>query len=559
MTVQLRPYQQELESRIHTAWASGARNVLAVAPTGAGKTVLMSKILHDHSGASVAIAHRQELVGQISLALARNGVRHRVIAAEATRRSIVAGHMEELGRSYYDANSRTAVAGVDTLIRMPDSDPWFQQVTMWVTDECHHLLRENKWGKGVALFPHAKGLGVSATPRRADGKGLGRDSDGLIDVMVESIGMRDLIDAGYLTDYRIFAPPSNFDRSKVEVSETTGDFSAPKLREAVHKSMITGDIVSHYLRIARGKLGVTFAVDIETATEIAQAFNAAGVPAAVVTSKTQDAVRRNTLRQFKNRQLLQLVNVDLFGEGFDLPAIEVVSMGRPTESFALYSQQFGRSLRLLEGKERAIIIDHVGNVLRHGLPDAPQQWTLDRRERRSKPADDAIPVRICVNLNANNTGTVCAKSYPRLLRCCPHCGYYPEPAQRGAPEFVDGDLEEMDAELLAKLRGEIARVDNLAPLIPHGVAPEVAGAIKKRHWERQQAQATLRQSMSVYGGYTDALGDPSSAAHRRFYLTFGIDVLSAQALGAREAGELAEKINAVLNKNQVIAIDGTVN
>jgi DNA or RNA helicases of superfamily II len=198
------------------------------------------------------------------------------------------------------------------------------------------------------------------------------------------------------------------------LSQATGDFNADQLRKAVHKSHITGDVVAHYLKLAPGKLGVTFAVDVEAATEIAGAFRAAGVPAEVVSAKTPDALRAQILRRFKAREILQLVNVDLFGEGFDLPAIEVVSFARPTESFALYCQQFGRALRLMLSKEAAavhahltdeqrraaiaasekpvaIIIDHVNNVLRHGLPDARREWSLDRRERRSGKKSDAIP------------------------------------------------------------------------------------------------------------------------------------------------------------------------
>ena len=167
-------------------------------------------------------------------------------------------------------------------------------------------------------------------------------------------------------------------------------------------------MVDHYLRIAKGKLGVTFAVDVEAAGDIATAFKKAGVPAEIVTAKTPDTLRASILRRFRNRELLQLVNVDLFGEGFDLPAIEVVSMARPTQSFSLFAQQFGRALRPMDGKEHAIIIDHVGNVHRHGLPDAPRDWSLDRRERRSsKNVDIVIPTRTCPE---------CAGAYERIRK-----------------------------------------------------------------------------------------------------------------------------------------------
>ena len=530
MTVALRPYQSALKAGVQQAWASGARNVLAVSPTGSGKTVLFSDLLAEYPGASAAVAHRQELVSQISLALGRNGLRHGILAPQATVRNIVGIHMQELGRSYYDPSARCRVAGVDTLVRLNPADPWLGQVGLWIQDEAHHVLRANKWGRAVEMFPRAYGLGVTATPTRADGRGLGLHADGVFSSMVVGPSMRELIEAGYLTDYRIFAPPSDLDLSTVPTS-AGGDYSPDPLRAAVRRSHITGDVVQHYLRIAPGRLGVTFAVDVESATEICAAFRAAGVPAEVVTSKTPDHLRAAVLRRFKARQVLQLVNVDLFGEGFDLPAIEVVSFARPTQSYALYCQQFGRALRLLEGKEWALIIDHVGNVLRHGLPDRPRVWSLDRRERRGSGKSDAIPTRACPQ---------CTRVYERTYHACPYCGHAPEPAGRSSPEQVDGDLCELSPEVLARLRGEVAQVDG-APRFPQGAAPEVAGAIKRRHHERQQAQRELREAMALWGGVAHRRGSERQA-QREFFLRFGVDVLGAQALGAREAEALGQLV-----------------
>jgi len=529
MTVTLRPFQLDVKHEIYRGWQRGEHNQLAVLPTGAGKTVLFSDILRETAAPSVAIAHRQELVGQISLALARNGVRHRIIGPKDVARSCSQLHVQETRRNYVDPLARCAVAGVDTLVRMDTSDPWFASVQLWVTDEAHHLLTDNKWGTASRMFPNALGLGVTATPTRADGNGLGRHAAGVFDNMVIGPNMRDLIDAGYLTDYRIFCPPSDLDLSEVTVS-ASGDFSPPKLATAVHKSHIVGDVVEHYLRIAPGKLGVTFAVDVASATEIAQAYRVAGVPAEVVSAKTPAAVRRATLRRFAAGDVKQLCNCDLFGEGFDLPAIEVVSMARPTCSYGLYAQQFGRALRPMEGKEHAIIIDHVGNVHRHGLPDTPRVWTLDRRERRARgSAPDVVPVRTCVR---------CTGVYERVKTICPYCGEIWTPAERSAPEQVDGDLHELTPEALERLRGNID-----PPIrIPYGAKPEVVGALKKHHRERNEAQAALRDSMSRWGGARLAEGDDLRTAQRRFYLQYGIDVATAQTLGKREAEELRERI-----------------
>jgi len=433
------------------------------------------------------------------------------------------------------------VAGVDTLIKR-DLGSWAEQVTLWVTDECQHLLAANKWGKGVSLFPNARGLGVTATPVRADGRGLGRGSDGLIDYMVQGPTMRELVEAGYLTDYRIFAPASDINLANVPVSDTTGDFSAPALRDAAKRSHVTGDIVENYMKIAPGKLGVTFCVSVELAGETAARYRAAGVPAEMVSANTPELERAAILRKFARRELLQLVNVDLFGEGFDLPAIEVVSMGRPTASYGLYVQQFGRACRPMENKDRAIIIDHVGNVLRHGLPDAPRVWTLDRRERRARNKEELLqPVRVCPE---------CTIVYEKFRLACPHCGHVPVPKSRAAPEHVDGDITELDPAVLARLRRE-SDVD-AAPKVPYGANDAIRGAIMKRHRIWKESQRGLRETMALYGGWQKHLGRPQREAYKRFFVEFGVDVATAQGLPTSEATELNARIAAHLTANGVV-------
>lgn len=537
--MELRPYQLQAEKDVYAAWATGAQNVLLQMHTGAGKTVLFSKFIADSDVPAIAIAHRVELVSQISLTLARYGIRHNIIAQKAAVRAVVAIHMSDVGRSFYDPQARHVVAGVDTLLRLePSRNPWFKRIGLVVQDEGHHPLKENKWGKAAALFPTARGLYPTATPLRADGCGLGRHADGLIDAMVTGPSMRQLIDDGFLTDYHIVCPPSNLDLSAVPLG-STGDYNQPRLRSAVHKSCITGDVVKHYLKFAAGKLGVTFAVDVESATEIAANFRAAGVAAEVISGKTPDLLRHQIMQRFRRRELLQLVNVDLLGEGVDVPAIEVVSMARPTQSYSLFMQQSGRALRPLEGKKYALIIDHVDNIKRHGLPDTPRSWSLDRRERRTSTTADGPPIKRCLN-------EACFSVYERFLRACPFCGHHTPPQTRSAPEFVDGDLIELDADALAALRAAIARVDN-APRIPIGLDSIARRGIMNRHHARQQAQHELREHIALWAGHHKARGRDDSEIYRRFYVSFGIDVATAQTLGANDAGALQNRIETDLN------------
>lgn len=545
MTIpQLRPYQQDTYSEIHTLWSQGARNVIAVLPTGAGKSITLSKVAHDHHGLSCIIAHRQELVSQLSMSLARFEVMHRIIAPKGVIASIVKEHQIEFGRTYYNPNAPAAVAGVDTLVARQEAlSRWAQQVTLWITDESHHVLVANKWGTATKMFPHAKGLGVTATPQRADGKGLGAHADGVFHAMTVGPSVYDLIEMGNLCKYRIVAPPSDFDVDHIKVT-TTGDFSGKEMREAARKSHIVGDVVEHYLRFAAGKTGITFATDVETANEIAEQYRRAGVSCQAVSANTPEHVRNEFVRRFKRGDIKQLVNVDLFGEGFDLPNLEVVSMARPTMSLAVYAQQIGRCLRPAPGKDRALIIDHVGNVKRHGLPDKPRKWTLDAREKRSskKPDPEVIPLTTCLS---------CYEVYERTNAVCPHCGYKPVPEARRRPEQVDGDLTMLDDDVLDAMR-QAAHMALEDPDAVGARAAHVAGTAAgygaaARQREKIVSQTTLRETIALWAGHQRALGRSDQESYRRFFLTWGIDVLSAQSLSRADADKLTIDIRETLS------------
>lgn len=554
---ELRAYQEKLNEDVYASWAAGNQNTIEVLPTGGGKTKGFAKLVSRFDGtlapdfslrapaASCAIVHRNELVNQISLAYAQTGVRHKIIGQQKTIKQIVEVHVEETGNSYYDPNAEVAIAGVDTLVNHPQTDPWLKRVKLWVGDEAHHFLAENKWGRTSRFFPNARGLGVTATPLRADGKGLGRHADGVFDSMVLGPSMRDLIGLGYLCDYRIICPPSDLVLDDVPISKS-GEFNKVKLEVAHKRSRIVGDVVSTYLAHANGLLGVTFAINVEEAGKIAARFRSAGVAAEVIHAGTPIGLRNALMRKFRAGHIRMLVNVDLFGEGFDLPAMEVAIMARATASFGLYCQQFGRVLRILEGKKYGLVIDHVGNVLRHaearGLPDSPQNWTLDRREKKASSSDNSLKLRVCPE---------CMAPFERIYRECPNCGHYPEPAGRSLPEQVDGDLYELSPDTLARLRGEVFDPHS-TPSIPYGATAATRGGIRNRHTEKVESQEFLREAIAWWAGQHRAKGRPDSEIHRRFYLKYGVDVLSAQALPRVQADKLSALIQADL------FIDGVV-
>lgn len=485
----------------------------------------------------MAIAHRQELVGQISCALARQEIKHRIIAPISTIRFITGLHINELNKTYYDPTSTIAVASVDTLIRRSES--WFKNVKLWVQDEAHHVLKSNKWGRAVKLFPNARGLGVTATPERADGKGLSIHTEGLFENLIVGPSMRDIINQGFLTDYKIYAPlTSNLDLSTVNITKI-GDYNQNKLKAVVRKSRIIGDVVDHYKRLAAGRLGITFVTDIDTAQDIADQYSAAGVPAAVITYLSSASERAKLLAEFKARRILQLVNIDLFGEGFDLPAVEVVSFARPTCSYGLYAQQFGRALRIMEGKKEALIIDHVGNVFKHGLPDSFRQWSLDGRK---KSAREITPVKVC---------SACTAVYERIYKICPYCGHYAAPLRCTNIEQVDGDLLELSSEALEALRRQaqynIMPVNQYrAQLIKKHCPTTYIKSHVKHHLKKLTEQEKLRSAIALWAAYQRQRGQEDSISYRQFYFKFGTDVLTAQTLNTADTIKLKERINADL-------------
>lgn len=538
-----RPYQALIKQESYNAWDAGHRNIFWRMPCGSGKTHTFTSLIAEHGEPSVCVAHRDKLIAQTSCDLANKGVRHNIIGNRDAIRAVIALHVKQFGRSYYDRNSKNHVASVDTLVKHTPA-AWMKSIRYLVQDEGHHCLAANKWGRVAKLFPQARGLYPTATPYRPDGAGLGRASDGVGDILLHGPSEKELIDQGFLADYRIFCPPNTIDLSNVNIT-ATGDYSPQKLRSAVHKSQITGNVVRDYLRFASGKLGLTFAVDIEAAIEIAQAYNDAGVPAAVITSNTDIMVRYELMRQFEARALLQLVSVDILGEGTDIPAVEVISMARPSGSLVVVVQQMSRPLRPHPSKDRAIIIDHVGNVMRHGLPDSPRIYTLDPRERKGKSdKENAVNIRTCSN-------PACLSPYLSYRLRCPECGFKPTPSSRASIEEVDGDLIELDPQTLNTLRGEVARIDG-ACHPPKNLNAIAQLAVHKNHTHRQNVQKSLRDAIALQAGYWKHLGNEDQEIYRRFYQTYHIDILSAQALNAGDATQLLGKINKSLTDLKIV-------
>lgn len=564
-------YQQKAKDETYAAWNEGAIDVLDVMPTGGGKTVLFCNIANEFNCPTVAIAHRQELVSQAALAFNRERVPHSIIAPKKLIQQIITAEHNRHGYSTFNSRAPVRVAGIDTLIRADVKDKWFSQVGLVINDEAHHLTCENKWGRGRLMFPNARGLGMTAHAMRPDGQGLGRvGGAGFIDRLVVGPHGRQLINRGFLTDYRLICVGSDIALADVPIGPS-GEYNMPKLRAATHAdNQIVGDVVRTYLKYAAGKLGFTFAVDKEEAVKLRNAYVAAGVPAEVITDETPITVRSQLMRKFEARQILQLVSVDCLGEGVDVPAVEVVSLVRRTASWQLFCQQVGRSLRVMvdemymknwpfysdlerlslianSNKPKAIIIDHVGNIVWHakfrGLFDSKQEYSLLNGERNSRKPD-AIPLRTCLE---------CKQPYEAYRIRCPYCEYEPVPAGRSTPELVEGDLVELDPALLRVLQGEADKV--VGPFhAPHGFSNIIIKSMGQKHHDRYRGQMSLRHTIMIWGGWQKHLGLNDREAQKLFFIRYGIDTLSAQALGLTEATALEMRIVADLERANITEV-----
>jgi DNA repair protein RadD len=430
----LRDYQERIVEECRDSFRKRIRAVLVQLATGGGKTVLGSFMVNGSSARQKTcwwLVHRRELINQASRTFSEFGIRHGTIAG---------GHVS-------DPNARVQIASIQTIARkigkLPPPD-------MIVFDETHHIGAA-QWSQIFDAYPNAFVLGLTATPWRLDGKGLGN----WYGHMVQGPTPADLIAAGSLSQYRLFAP-SQPDIQDVETS--MGDYKRDQLSHIMDKPSITGDAVQHYRRLCAGKRAVAFGVSIEHSKHIAADFCAAGIPAEHVDGQMDHASRDAAVARFVAGQTLVLSNAELFGEGFDVPAIEAAILLRPTQSLSLYLQQVGRALRPSPGKSHAIILDHAGNCLRHGMPDDDREWSLEDRQKRKKGETASNPVRQCPE---------CYRVY-RPAPKCPGCGAQYE-AQTREIEQTDGVLQEVDpAVLRAARKQEERRAQSLEELIKLG-------------------------------------------------------------------------------------------
>ncbi len=417
--MELRDYQESMLDQARDHMRRGVRRILLQLPTGGGKTVMAATMLGGASSRgkpSQFLVHRRELVEQTSVTFGAVGIEHGLIA------------------SGLPAAGQRAVqlSAVQTLVNRLDTIP---TPSLVVVDEAHHAVA-GTWDRILSAWPDAFIIGLTATPERLDGRGL-KDH---FDVMVKGPSVASLIERGFLSPYSYYAPGVP---DLLGVRTTAGDFNRAGLAAAMDKPKLIGDVVEHYLRLAPGEQGIVFAVSREHSRRIADAFTANGVRAAHVDGAMNDQERARIVGGFRAGDVRVMVNVDLFGEGFDVPGLVYCGLARPTKSLGLHLQQVGRALRVMAGKAQAIIADHAGNAMTHGLPDDEREWTLEGRKRGSSRAGgwaDAVAVHQC---------SECFRVTPSVLRVCP-CGHE-FPVKVRALDQEDGELFALDREAMRAL------------------------------------------------------------------------------------------------------------
>lgn len=467
----LRDYQKTAIDALRAAYRGGAKAPLLVMPTGAGKTVCFSYIAAQSAQKGLRVlllAHRRELINQISRALWAFDVAHGMIAPdmEPGRRDVVVASIPTLVRRWY-----------------PGKYPF----DLIVIDEAHHAVS----GSGLATIleglPDARRLGVTATPCRLDGRGLGLAANGFFDVLVEGPTVLELIERGYLARPVVYAPPEGQGPDLRGVKVVAGDYAPGQLEKVMDTSPLTGDAVGHYRRLCSGQPAIAFCVTVEHAEHVAAEFRAAGYRAAALSGYTPDNVRAQWISDLGQGRLQVLTSCNVVSEGTDIPVVSAAILLRPTASYALAMQQMGRVLRIHPGKEKALILDHAGNTRRHGLPTEPGNWTLDDRPKKSRHADLPDLTKGCPQ---------CAVVLTRNARVCAECGH--EFAAPALPQASPEELEEIDAVEVARAkRREVATARSLDDLQALGRRRGYRPGWAHHIWRERQRGGDVQER--VYG------------------------------------------------------------
>lgn len=359
--IRLYNYQAEMKERIDVAFRS-YQSVMVQMPTGTGKTVLLSEVVKGEEQRVKnpwvwIVVHRRELVEQIRDTL------NTMLSCPYSTLDTTSPLLSE--------NSRIKVMSIQWLSR--HYQDMAEKPSLIVIDEAHHAVAKT-YAEVMNAYPEARKLGVTATPCRLNKKGF----TDLFDVLLQSWPTKKFIADGRLSlyDYMSIKADSIDQRMVFGLTKrgADGDFSLKEMSEKLDVQPSIERLCDTILRYASNKKGIVYAIDIKHAEHIAEQYRVHGIHAVAISSKTPNDERRLTIDKFKAGLIQVLVNVDLFGEGFDCPDVEFIQLARPTLSLAKYLQQVGRGMRVFEGKKFCLILDNVGLYRLFGLPSDERDW-----------------------------------------------------------------------------------------------------------------------------------------------------------------------------------------
>lgn len=399
--------------------------VLGVLPTGGGKTVCFTYITQlamQKSSKIWIIAHRKELINQASKTLSKFGVNHGIISPKFTP-------------NYHE---NVQVASIQTLANRHYK---YEDPDIIIIDEAHHSIA-GQWRKIIDQYPNSKIIGVTATPERSDGIGLGD----IYDSIVIGPQIYDLIEMGYLVPPIVYRPPMVAELN--DVKHHKSDYVREDLARVMNKPTITGDAITHYKKHAYGLPTIVFVANVQHAKDVAKQFRDAGFAFYAIDGTMDDDERDRLINGLGGPDVTGLVSCDLISEGTDIPAVGCLVLLRPTQSVGLFLQQIGRGLRTIEGKTNCIILDHVGNTLRHGMPTQHRNWSLDGRKKRGSKSVQEEDINI----------TTCTECYYTAMKfsICPSCGFEVKIIPQSEIELIDGELE-LAQEIERKEKAELKR------------------------------------------------------------------------------------------------------
>jgi superfamily II DNA or RNA helicase len=470
MTVELYPYQERVIADFDAAIAAGKKRIILVAPTGSGKTIVGSAIIKSVTARRrgvLVLAHRREIIKQTSDKLQKLDVPHGIIMARTEPRPL-----ENVQVAAIQTLDRRAIRA--ETMELPPAD-------LLAVDEAHHCPATT-YRRIIEAYPNAILLGLTATPCRGDGRGLG----GIFETIIECPQVAELIEQGYLVRTRVYAPV-NPDLRGVRMQ--AGDYVEAQLADRMDRPQLIGDIVTHWHKFSERRKTVAFAVNVSHSVHMRDEFIKSGVRAEHIDGSTPKPERDASLARLASGEIELVTNCMVLTEGWDMPEVGCCILARPTKKMGLYRQMIGRVLRPADGKRDAIVLDHSGAVFSHGFVEDPVAWTLDP----GKKAESPVHSKRCETpgsrlLECSQCGAVRVGGEP-----CPNCGFLPQRPPKPVP-FGDGELAEVGRDRRSKRTG----YDPETRAVWHAMLAYIAA---ERSYKPGWAAVNYKQKFGVWPPY----------------------------------------------------------